>query len=460
MPRATPANFAKNKLKLTMWDKFSALFTAVEQGHRKILVRSANGVGKTTALAALCNWKLSTHKECIVITTSSSEKQVKHNLWGEIRRQAARGKLYDPKDITDTRIKLDEKRFMLAVNPAKPESAQGYHAESILIAIDEATGVRRDIISSLIATATGDDVQVVLIYNPMSQDSFAYEAEKSGQWKLITISAFDHPNIRKNVNLIKGAVTVRSTEERLALWSEQVEPHSLNSFFFNGKWWRKTLEVSRRLLGQWHGDSGEGIISMKLITDSLSVNALPGIKTMGVDVAYGGEDETVIARFDGGIQLPFRRLRTKDPQETASIIEEEYHNGFTRIAIDETSALGTISSILQNRNIKAHSVHFSAEPLRLHNSENRKLGNVRIAMYFNILEELRKGKIRLIDDDKLHTELASIRLSTNVEREMYYLENKSQIKRRLGRSPDRADATVLARYAIHLEVYKNRPKLL
>jgi len=135
----SPSLFARKKLKLTMWSKFSEIFKAVEAGHRRILVRSANGVGKTTALAALCNWKLSTHSECIVLTTSSSEKQVRHNLWGEIRRQAIRANLYDAKDITDTRIKLDEKRFMLAVNPAKPESAQGYHAASILIAIDEAT---------------------------------------------------------------------------------------------------------------------------------------------------------------------------------------------------------------------------------------------------------------------------------------------------------------------------------
>src|SRR5438876_10163926 len=119
----TPSAFAKKKLKLTMWNKFSELFKAVESGERRILVRSANGVGKTTALAALCNWKLSSCDECIVLTTSSSEKQVRHNLWGEIRRQAMRANLYEDKCITDTRIKLDEKRFMLAVNPAKPESA-------------------------------------------------------------------------------------------------------------------------------------------------------------------------------------------------------------------------------------------------------------------------------------------------------------------------------------------------
>jgi len=261
----SPSEFAHSRLGLTSWKKFDAIFEAVEAGHRRILVRSANGVGKTTALAALCNWKLSTSNECIVLTTSSSEKQLRHNLWGEIRAQAMKAGLYDPKHITDTRIKLDEKRFMLAVSPAKPESAQGFHAESMLIAVDEATAVRREILSSLIATANSHDVQIVMIYNPITPDSFVYEAERSGNWKVITISALEHPNVAKKKTLVKGAVTLSATEHNLKLWSEEAEPDDAEAFELHGKWWRKTLEVCRRILGQWYEDYGEGIISRALI---------------------------------------------------------------------------------------------------------------------------------------------------------------------------------------------------
>lgn len=449
----TPAEFASEKLGLHMWSKFSAVFEAVQAGHRRILVRSANGVGKTTALAALCNWKLWTSPECIVLTTSSSEKQVKHNLWGEIRRQAFKAALYDANDITDTRIKLDEKRFMLAVNPAKPESAQGYHAESIFIAIDEATGVRRDIISSLIATATGDDVQIVMIYNPMSADSFAYEAERSGEWKLITISALEHPNILDENNDIKGAVTVRSTEERFALWSEEVEPESEDGVEFRGKWWRRSREVSRRILGAWHEDSGEGFIPRRLLNDSLIANAASGKKSMGVDIASGGEDETVIARFDGGVQLPFITLRTSNPEIIMKRIEEEYKNGFTSVAIDETGAIGRYTPMLAERGVKAHSVNFGAAPIGAYKAAHRRLANRRIQMYYHISEELRRGELRLVNDDKLHEELASVRLADSSESDRYCLEKKKFVKARLGRSPDRADATCLARYAPLLDHY-------
>ncbi len=444
-----------------MWPKFTELFKAVEAGHRRILVRSANGVGKTTALAALCNWKLSTSTECIVLTTSSSEKQVRHNLWGEIRRQAMRANLYDASAITDTRIKLDEKRFMLAVNPAKPESAQGFHAASILIAIDEATAIRRDIISSLIATATGDDVQIVMIYNPMSADSFVYEAEKSGEWKLITISALDHPNVTENENIIPGAVTRYDTAQRLALWSEPAEEEDENAIEFYGTRWRRTLEVSRRILGNWHEDSGIGIISRKLILQSLTADAIPGPLMMGVDVASGGEDETVIARFSGSIQLPFITMRTSDTNEICKRIAAEYKNGFTHVAIDETGAIGRITPLLAPMGVKAHSVHFASNPAGTkHNAPHRKLGNKRIEMYYNLTEELRSGAIRLLADDKLHEELCAVRLSTTNKRETYYLEPKEQIKQRIARSPDRADATCLARYAYLLSQYEKKEKLI
>jgi hypothetical protein len=68
--------------------------------------------------------------------------------------------------------------------------------------------------------------------------------------------------------------------------------------------------------------------------------------------------------------------------------------------------------------------------------------------------------VRLVADDKLHDELCAVRLSTKAERETYYLERKELVKQRLGRSPDRADATCLARYAGLLDKIHNKPKLI
>jgi hypothetical protein len=112
---------------------------------------------------------------------------------------------------------------MLGISPDVPENAMGFHAPKMLIAVDEATGVSRDIMDALSGNLTGANAQIVMICNPIDMQSYPYEAEQSGQWRLITISAFEHPNVVTGEELIKGAVTREWIEDRLKSWSYEVE---------------------------------------------------------------------------------------------------------------------------------------------------------------------------------------------------------------------------------------------
>ncbi len=280
--------FASEQLGIIMWPKLEEIFDAVQTGKRKILIRSCNGAGKTAALAAICNWKLKMCDDSMIVTTASSHTQVKRNLWGEIRKQAKNANLFEPKQITETFIKITDKHYAIGISPALPENAQGFHAERMLIVVDEATGVSRDIMNALFGNATGKEAQVILAYNPLDTDSFPFEAEHNGDWHLIQISALDHPNVaqrrgtdaessdtdsqslseaspdalrvhptgespptdKNNIPEIKGAVSPQWLADMLPTWSYEVEAGSKDSFLFNGKHWRKTAEVSARILGE------------------------------------------------------------------------------------------------------------------------------------------------------------------------------------------------------------------
>ena len=111
-------------------------------------------------------------------------------------------------------------------------------------------------------------MQIVMIYNPMSQDSFAYEAERSGEWKVISISAFDHPNIKKNKNLIKGAVTVRSTLEMLGA------AYALHPAFGEAQ----ILEMSRPHLGSQRSAVGS------VMADNHEQHRIVPLKRAGMSV--------------------------------------------------------------------------------------------------------------------------------------------------------------------------------
>jgi phage terminase large subunit len=492
-----PIEFAEQKLGVMCWPKMAEIFEAVHSGERKILVRSCNGAGKTTALAALCNWYLKTYEDSIVLTTASSWMQVKRNLWGEIRRQARNAKLYNDSDgspvkLAETAIKLSDKHYMLGISPDVPENAMGFHAPRMLIAVDEATGVSRDIMDALSGNLTGADAQIVMICNPIDMQSYPYEAEQSGQWRLITISALEHPNVVTGEELIKGAVTREWIADRLRSWSYEVEQESSAIFVeWLDKWYHNAPIVQARILGEWADTGSEGFIAMELILASVGQcfqpddpHSEPGsragsiahdgstdlrtIRSLGVDISRGnGGDATVFALFDGNRQMPFETYHTGDLMHTArgikSIYDKWIAEGYTKetiaIALDDTGLGGGVSDRLKEMDVPHFPVNFAAKARGF--LRNRKeLTNARAEMFFVLEEELRDKAIQLLDHQHLHQELAAIRLATNANSTAYKMEDKELTKRRLGRSPDFADATALARYALRLKKYEKRDKVL
>lgn len=468
--------FAAEELGIVLWPKLEEIFDAVQNNERKILIRSCNGAGKTCALAAICNWKLKFFPESVIITTASSHTQVKRNLWGEIRKQAKKAKLYQKGELRESLIKISDKHYAIGISPQLAENAQGFHAPNMLVVVDEATGVSREIITALFGNITGSDAQIILAYNPINSESFPYEAEQNKDWKLITISALEHPNIVGHATLacpggqakvaypteiapeIKGAVSREWLEDMLPTWSHEVEQGSHDSLDFGGKSWRKTGEVASRMLGEWSDEGGEGFIPMHLVKRACSVPGSRGTKAMGIDIARSGKDDTVFAFFDGNMQLPFYTMRTKNLVDIAGKIEEYYHEGWKIIALDDTGVGGGVTDILRTNAIPCHGVNFGAAAKRF--IRDKHMANTRAEMYFLLDDELKKKEIRLISDSKLHQEITAVRLRPLDGREAYLLESKDDLKKRLSRSPDKADATVLARYGLRLEERKHKLKFM
>jgi hypothetical protein len=460
----TPYEFATRILKIQPWPKLEELFTAVAQGKRKILVRSCNGAGKTTALAALCLWKLHEFPESIVLTTASSWTQVARSLWGEIRKQARASDLFTDQKILSTEIKIDDKHYAIGISPTLPENAQGFHAPNMLIAVDEATGVDREIIDALWGNATSSDAQMILICNPTDSSSFPFEAEETGDWHVITISAFDHPNVIFGDERIPGAVTRDWIDDRLKAWTYEVEapdPDGKNPELlyipWQDKWFKKTERIATRICGEWPLDGGESFIDMALILRALEAEPLSGSRSIGVDVARSGNDRTVFAFFDGNTQLPFECFFGKDLMKTANRISQLYKEGWKTITIDDTGIGGGVTDRLRELNIPVNAVNFAHAPKGF--LRPKEIGNARAEMYFLLEAEIRSEALVLLNDREFHQELNTLRIRTSPTG-AYLLEDKDAIKTRLGRSPDKADAAALARYGLRLDAVNRRPKFM
>ena len=464
-PREPLKSFFENRLGLKTWSKIEELFDAIESGHRKILVRSCNGAGKTVALAAICHWKLLYFEDSIVLTTSSCWRQVENGLWGDIRKQAAAANLYPDTKILQTRIPIDDKHYAIGLSPDRSENAQGFHAPSMLIAVDEATSASHDIMDAFMGNATSEDSQIILICNPISTQCYAYEAEQSGQWHVISISAMEHPNVMTGELYMPGAVTRAWIEDRLRSWSYETDPDESGSLYIPwlDKWFRKTPHVLTRIMGEWADTDIDGFIIQDVIDRSLASTpnvgdgSLEVLKAIGVDVARNGNDETVIAFFRGDEQLPFETARGRDLMKTAARIHTLFDDGWTCIAVDDTGIGGGVCDRLKELKVPHYAVSFAHKP-RGFTKKQKEVANARAEMYFLLEEEMREERIKILADKQLNQELLAPRLAISEQSQLYRLEEKENIRRRLGRSPDRADATALARYGVRLRAFGEKPR--
>jgi hypothetical protein len=79
--------------------------------------------------------------------------------------------------------------------------------------------------------------------------------------------------------------------------------------------------------------------------------------------------------------------------------------------------------------------------------------NIRAESYWDLREALQKEEYKLINDNDLIQELLNVRYK--VTDKTIQIESKSEMKKRIGHSPDLADAVVIGKYCL-----KGKPEIL
>jgi hypothetical protein len=79
--------------------------------------------------------------------------------------------------------------------------------------------------------------------------------------------------------------------------------------------------------------------------------------------------------------------------------------------------------------------------------------NLRAETYWDLREALQKGEYKLPDNKELIQELLSIHYK--VTDKIIQIESKAEMKKRMGHSPDLADAVVISKYCS-----KGKPEIL
>jgi hypothetical protein len=140
-------------------------------------------------------WWITHQPEAIAITTAPSWTQVERLLWGEIHNAVYHSRIQYPKPSTSA-LRLGPGRYAIGLSTNEGVRFQGFHG-SVLIVLDEAPGIRPEIWEAIEGIRAAGNVRVLALGNPTITSGPFYEAFTSGRegWNLITISAFDTPNL-------------------------------------------------------------------------------------------------------------------------------------------------------------------------------------------------------------------------------------------------------------------------
>jgi hypothetical protein len=438
-----PELWVTERLQQAVWSKQRDILQSVRD-HRRTAVHSCHGIGKSHVAALAISWWLDAHPpgEAFVVTTAPTTAQVRAILWRYVRRFHKSVGL--PGRVNQTEWLIDEEIVAYGRKPAdQDESAfQGIHARYVLVVIDEACGVPEQLWVAADALATGPDCRILAIGNPDNSATHFFKVCQPGSgWNTLSISAFDSPNFTGEP--VSEAVAASLVSK---VW---VEEKKLD-------WGEDNALYRSKVLGQFSVDAADTVVRA---SDVAACRIDPETKyspadlspvELGVDVG-GGSDETVIRERRGILAGREWRIRTDRPEKIAPLVLRALRiSGATKVKIDSIGVgFGVIGELRNAARRGEHQAQIIGVNVSANPRDKKKFVNLRAEMWWTIGREFSSSGFwdlsQMENPDTACAQLLWPRWFLDSKGRIQ-VEPKDDIIKRCGRSPDNADALLLAYY--------------
>lgn len=454
--RQRPDLYAKHVLGVKWWSKQIEIALAVAR-HRRVMVRASHGVGKTHLAGGLVNWFFDCFRPSITITTAPTALQVDDLLWKEVRMQRNGRPWLKPKS---SRMELAPNHFAAGFTAASGDAFQGRHEENVFIVFDEACGIEGQFWTAAEAMLTGESCRMLAIMNPTDPGSRAWQEEEKGRWHVIQVSCLDHPNISADLEgrppPFAGAVRAGWVDDQISAWCRpvhlgEVQPGDIEWPPGSALWHRPSGEFESRALGRWPTVSRDTIWTEPVWQLCLTAQEPAGGLKIGCDVARYGDDATVIHAARGGVSLAHESHRGLSTTEVAEEVRKLVLR-LIRPGEDPKEALITVDDDGVGGGVVDQLKGWRVTPLSSAGRARDPEGypNARSEMWFSVRARAEEGRISLSSllpeaRSELWRQLSSAkyRLDSQGRRKV---EPKDEMKKRIGRSTDDADAFLLCHY--------------
>ena len=438
--RKDPVWFIENVLGSKLWEKQADIVRAVFE-HPRVAVRAAHSVGKTYTAARTALAFLLVHPGSRVITTAPTFAQVQRLLWSEIATAYKSATIPLGGELLNTELKMRPDWFAVGLSTDSPDRFQGHHAKDILIILDEATGVDADIWLAAEANRAGGNAKILAIGNPTNPSGPFHACFTSSRdlWHTQVISAFDSPNLigftpkmlleaddsTLEESQIQGLTTRSWVRDRLKEWGEE------------SPLWQS------RVLGEFPSQSDDVFFPLHSLEtacrryDTAREDDDDDTLVAGLDLAGPGKDETVLVVRRGNKVVEISATQDTDPRGWIVNRLSSYPPDITVLA-DEVGIGYHAVSHLKDQGIRVMGVNVGRAA-----SDPKRFFNLRSELLWNLGQSFKNDDIAIPRDDILISQLAGIRYSITPKGQIQ-AESKQVAAKRGVKSPDRADALMLA----------------
>jgi hypothetical protein len=481
-----PIAFIETVLGDTLTIEQKAILTRIKDGG-EINVQAAHGVGKSFIASRIVFYQTVVLRS-ETITTAPTFRQVANVLWKEVRKLNTRVK----KDFTGVecgRVFLrysgggatptgDGSAFGFTAQHNSTDAFQGVHAAGLTVIIDEACGVSNEIDEGATACAVDAAGAIVRIGNPTNPNTaFAKACKSPGT---IKIPVWNHPNVswaydrsNKLHEWVSVAIGLESGKcAKRSIWAGKLQnlkdpiPGAVSIEWIEKvrhKFGEDSAYWQSRVCAEFPDNASDGIIPHSWLVQARNrydkdPEYWDGIAAryywqLGLDIADGGGDRHALAAWGGrSVLYSISEFIPKgDRQDTMRIVGivgkriKSYRD--CSIAVDNLGAGAGSLSRLKELGFMAEACTFSAKPTESPD-DGTSYRNLKAQLFWELREDLQAGTIAIAPlgdlEDSLFEELVAIRYDVN-SAGVICCEEKAIVRKQLGRSPDLADAVVIAR---------------
>jgi hypothetical protein len=401
---------------------------------RRVAIRGPHGLGKTTLAAWAVLWFACTRPDDTKIpTTASAWRQLKEYLWPEIHKWVRRADWSRWEALGGSRPEMLQEKLRVgdgceafALASDTPALIEGAHGANLLYVFDEAKEIPGETWDAAEGAFATGDAYWLAISTPGPRGGRFYDihrkAQGLGDWWV------RHVKLQEAIEA--GRISAEWAEARREQWGESSPVYQA------------------RVLGEFPEQAEDQLISLAWVERARQNDLSAELETdegkkwkqiAGVDVARFGDDDSAMFRRVGPVVLMAETWHGNDLMATTGKVVASK----LPANVDVIGMGGGVVDRLHELKHPAYGVNV-AEAAR----DAEHFQNLRAELYWELRERFRDGKIdltRLSEAmyDRLVGELTAIKFQYTSAGKLK-LEPKEDMRKRLGRSPDLADALVLA----------------